>query len=163
MYTPQSVEEKEYLEKYDANKYPKPCVTVDIVVKCNDDILLITRKNFPYKGCLAFPGGFLDVGKEDTLHAAIRELYEETNLNLYESDLKILGVYSNPDRDPRDHVVSIVYYTTIVEEQKATVQAKDDAASLNFYNYHKLLKDNNMAFDHYAILKDFVKITGCTE
>lgn len=101
MYTPENEEEKQYLEKYNPNKYPKPSVTVDFIVHIeNEGILFIQRKNFPYRGKWALPGGFLDVGKENTLQAAIRELKEETSLDIDPINVTLEGVYSDPPERP---------------------------------------------------------------
>lgn len=156
MYNPSSEEEKEFLEKYDSNKYIKPCVTVDnLIYKIegkNIKILLVTRKNYPYKNCLALPGGFLDVGMENTEQAVMRELKEETSLDIKKPEL--FGVYSDPDRDPRDHVVSIVYSCRVNTTEG--VQANDDAADANFYDLKEILeKPSLLAFDHFKILSDF--------
>lgn len=157
-------EEKEYLKKYDPNKYPKPCVTVDNILFYSKDImyvLLIKRGNYPYKDCWALPGGFLDVGKENTEQAALRELKEETCLSLLKTNL--FGVYSEPSRDPRDHVVSVVYATE-VKDTNLSIKAADDASEAKFfmidtdgnaYDIHTKYKVD-LAFDHQTILKDFI-------
>lgn len=171
-YIPSCEEEKYFLNKYDPNKYPKPCVTVDIIVHTDFDskafnyltskILLIKRKNFPYKDCWALPGGFLDVGKENTLQAAVRELEEETSLKIESNRFKLLGVYSNPDRDPRDHVVDIVYHVGLTSDESIVAKANDDAKSVEFIDSDvivKLIKSSDskskFAFDHTTILTDY--------
>ena len=162
-------EEKEYLKKYDPNKYPKPCVTVDNIIFCKKDfyskditcVLLVKRGNYPYRGYWALPGGFLDVGKENTEQAALRELKEETSLSLLKT--KLFGVYSDPNRDPRDHVVSVVYATE-VEDTNLSIKAADDAAEAKFFMidtdgnaYDIYTKEKvDLAFDHQTILKDFI-------
>lgn len=152
-YIPSSEEEKQYLAKYDPNKYAKPCVTVDFIVYIkNHGILLVKRKNYPYKDCWALPGGFLDVGKENTEQAALRELKEETSLDITKDNIKLVGVYSDPDRDPRDHVVDIVYSVILDESYIDKVKADDDAAEAKFFN---IINGINMAFDHRKILVDF--------
>lgn len=169
MYTPSNKEEQKYLEEYDANKYKKPCVTVDLIAWCRKDdgllsrvpfVLVVKRKNFPYKGCWAIPGGFLDVGKETTEHAAIRELKEETNITARRPVL--LNVYSDPNRDPRDHVVSAVYTFCTTEEALSKRLAADDAAEVALARVYEdgtikigKHKYKNLAFDHQKILADF--------
>lgn len=153
MYVPESEEERLYLEKYDPNKYPKPSVTVDFIVHIdNEGILFVRRKNFPYRGKWALPGGFLDVGKENTLQAAMRELKEETSLEIDPSNIVLEGVYSDPQRDPRDHVVSIVYSINLPKEYILQVKSGDDAADAKFI---KDIDMDNLAFDHKQILEDY--------
>jgi len=153
MYVPESEEERLYLEKYDPNKYPKPSVTVDFIVHIdNEGILFVKRKNFPYRGKWALPGGFLDVGKENTLQAAIRELKEETSLDIDPTNIVLEGVYSDPQRDPRDHVVSIVYSINLSQEYISMVKPDDDAADAKFI---KDIDMDNLAFDHKQILEDY--------
>lgn len=127
-------------------------VSVDnIIVKKNNDgfhILLIKRKNDPDMGCWALPGGFVDENEALEL-AAKRELKEETNLENIE--LKQFAAYGDPGRDPRGHVVSIIYYcdnfTSSVE-----VKAGDDASELAWFNLNNL---PSLAFDHDKIVNDF--------
>lgn len=153
MYVPESEEERLYLEKYDPNKYPKPSVTVDFIVHIdNEGILFVRRKNFPYRGKWALPGGFLDVGKENTLQAAMRELKEETSLEIDPSNIVLEGVYSDPQRDPRDHVVSVVYSINLPKEYILQVKSGDDAADAKFI---KDIDMDNLAFDHKQILEDY--------
>ena len=153
-YVPKTIEEKEYLDNYDSNRYPKPCVTVDMILTYNSKILLIQRKNFPYKDCWALPGGFLDVGKENTHEAAIREVQEETSVCLKPTQVRLFNVYSNPNRDPRDHVVSIVYVAKLSKEQAESIKANDDAAVTAWYDRYQIAKlqtDRQLAFDHNII------------
>lgn len=158
MYTPENEEERQYLEKYNPNKYLKPSVTVDFIVHIeNEGILFIQRKNFPYRGKWALPGGFLDVGKENTLQAAIRELKEETSLDIDPINVTLEGVYSDPQRDPRDHVVSIIYSINLTQEYVSRVKPEDDAANARLVDI-KNIDDtfmNNLAFDHKQILTDY--------
>ena len=91
--------------------YPRPAVTTDCVVFGIDGnsikVLLIERGNEPFKGCWAFPGGFLNMD-ENAEQGAIRELKEETGLDL--KDIKQIGAYSDVDRDPRSRVITIAFY-----------------------------------------------------
>jgi len=89
--------------------YKNPLPTVDILIQRKDRILLIKRKNFPYGWAL--PGGFIDYG-ESAENAAVREAREETELEVY--DLRLLGVYSKSDRDPRSniHICKIILILT---------------------------------------------------
>ena len=87
-------------------KYKIPSLTVDIFIfNENSEFILIKRKNDPFKNHWALPGGFVDYG-ETTEHAALREAKEETSIDV--ELIKQFHVYSEPDRDPRRHTVSVV-------------------------------------------------------
>jgi len=126
--------------------YEKPSVTVDCVVfdDC-DRLLLIRRRNAPFAGQFALPGGFIDPG-ETTEDAARRELREETGLETRE--LRLAGVYSKPGRDPRGWTVSIAY---LVTTDGAVPKAGDDAAEVEF---RADWRDLDLAFDHNVIVRD---------
>ena len=84
-----------------------PLVAVDAVIKyLENSIVLIRRKHPPFRGDLALPGGFVNVG-ESVEEACIREAYEETNINV--NIIKLIGVFSDPIRDPRGHNISIAF------------------------------------------------------
>lgn len=131
-------------------QYPRPAVTVDVILitktkQCK--VLLIQRKNDPYKNHWAFPGGFLDMD-EDLETAALRELHEETGIkNLA---LKQFKSYGAVNRDPRGRTVSVVFYAFIQEEIKAT--AMDDAKDAQWYDINNV---PNLAFDHQTIFNEF--------
>ncbi len=129
--------------------YKSPNLTVDGVVIDHDSLLLIQRKNHPYQGKWALPGGFVEYN-EKTTDAVIREVYEETGLK---TKIKTLvGVYSDPSRDPRGHTVSVVY---LLKKNGGDLHADDDAAQARFYP----IKDiPNLAFDHDNIIKDAIKL-----
>jgi len=120
-----------------------------IVFDEQDRLLLIKRKNYPFEGQYALPGGFVEYG-ETTEAAAARELLEETGLIAI--DVQLIGVYSRPDRDPRGHVISVAYLVTV---HPADIQAGDDAASAEFVGDWQSLR---LAFDHNEILSDALKI-----
>ena len=82
-----------------------PLLTVDCVVFQGDRIVLIRRGCEPFKGEYALPGGFVDIG-ESVEDACIRELKEETGLDVKKDSLKLIGVYSKPGRDPSKHCLS---------------------------------------------------------
>lgn len=109
-------------------------------------ILLIKRKNEPFKGCWALPGGFVDE-KEDLHQAALRELMEETQVK--GADLKQIGAFGNPNRDPRGHMVSVAYFGTLTEEVIAI--ASDDAKEIGWFSLKKLPA---LAFDHAEIISE---------
>jgi 8-oxo-dGTP diphosphatase len=86
--------------------YKNPTPTVDAIIHKNSQILLIERKKEPFKGYMVLPGGFVNEG-ERVEDAAKREVKEETSLDIVL--LEILGIYSEPKRDPRGHVMSTVF------------------------------------------------------
>jgi 8-oxo-dGTP diphosphatase len=125
-----------------------PKLTVDIIIELVDQpgrpILLIERKYPPYGWAL--PGGFVDVG-ETLEQAAVREAAEEISLPV---NLKtLLGCYSDPARDSRNHTVSAVY----IAEAHGRPQAADDAASVQAFLLDSLPEP--LAFDHALILDDY--------
>ena len=131
-----------------------PLLTVDCVVIDNRErVLLIRRGNEPFKGALALPGGFVDVG-EDTESACRRELLEETGVKVRK--LALLGVYSDPARDPRGHSVSVTYMARV---GKADAKAGDDAADALWL---PLAGRRAMAFDHGKILSDARRMLRAT-
>lgn len=129
-------------------EYPRPAVTVDIVLFCRSgsgvDVLLIKRAREPFKGRWAFPGGFVD--KDESLeHGASRELLEETGLSGIH--LEQFGAFGDPGRDPRGHTVSIVFSAMLAGRLQA--HAADDAADAK---WHSALRPPKLAFDHKKIL-----------
>lgn len=126
--------------------YKIPSLTVDIFI-FNDEheFILIKRKNDPYKDFWALPGGFVDYG-ETTEHAAIREAKEETSIDV--ELIKLFNVYSDPDRDPRRHTVSVFY---LAHGDMNDAKADDDAKDIGIFSFDDL--DNlDLAFDHRMIL-----------
>jgi 8-oxo-dGTP diphosphatase len=123
-----------------------PALTTDCAVfDAQGRVLLIRRKHPPFEGRYALPGGFVDVG--ETVEAACRrELKEETGLKV--GALKLIGVYSEPKRDPRGHTCSIAFLARI---DKAEPEAGDDAAAAEWVADWRSLK---LAFDHARILAD---------
>lgn len=125
-----------------------PALAVDAVVFDREDrLLLIQRKKEPFKGMYAFPGGGADKG-ETTEQACARELLEETGLTVNPADAALIGVYSDPARDPRQHTVGVAY---LVQLDTAVPVAGDDAATAAFVADWQ---DKPLAFDHAKILKD---------
>ena len=141
---------KKIIKRRDLKKYKlylHPAVAVDGIVEEDNKILLIKRKNNPFKNCFALPGGFVECG-ETVENAVVREVYEETGLITKVKGL--LGVYSSPDRDPRGHVISIVFILDIVE---GNLKAGDDAKEAKFFDINNLPK---LAFDHKKIIEDYL-------
>ena len=133
-------------------KYPRPAVTADCIVitkEAEPKVLLIERGDEPFKGCWAFPGGFMNMD-ETTKQCAIRELEEETGLKV--SEVHQIGAYSKVDRDPRGRTVTVAYLA-IVDEPMA-VSGQDDAAKAQWFLLSALPE---LAFDHDEIMHDAIK------
>ncbi|SPD71858.1 Hydrolase, NUDIX family [uncultured Desulfobacterium sp.] len=128
-------------------KYRNPFPTVDIIIEMETGgIVLIDRKNPPFGWAL--PGGFVDYG-ESLEHAAVREAEEETSLKIVIQYL--LGAYSDPARDPRQHNISAVF----VARATGRPRASDDAKDVGIFYQDSIPKD--LAFDHHKILRDYFK------
>ncbi len=130
-------------------KYPRPAVTADCVVitrEAEPKVLLIQRAIEPYKGCWAFPGGFMNMD-ETTEQCAIRELEEETGLKL--DTMHQIGAYSKVDRDPRGRTITVAYLAII--DKPVQVNGQDDAAKAEWFPINNL---PHLAFDHQEIMND---------
>ena len=128
--------------------YRNPVPTVDVIVHRPDDerqILLVERKNPPPGWAL--PGGFLDYG-EFASDGAIREVREETGLDVSSRLYRLFHAYSDPTRDPRQHTLTLVF----LADSADTPTASDDAADARFYSLDALPP---LAFDHAQILADY--------
>jgi len=126
-----------------------PLLTVDAVILMNDrkDLVLIRRKNPPFQNFYALPGGFVEIG-ETVEDACIREVKEETNINV--KIIKLIGVFSDPKRDPRGHTVTIAYLCEPISK-KEEPKALDDAAALELIPLSKIIS-LDLAFDHKNII-----------
>ncbi len=133
--------------------YPRPALTVDIIIKKKAGnsfyILLIERKNEPFKNQWALPGGFVDIDEEieDT---AYRELKEETSI----SDIKLsqFRTFGKIGRDPRGRTISVIYSGELIN-LKQKVKAGDDAKNLNWFPLNELPK---LAFDHNEVIHYYI-------
>ena len=129
-------------------KYPHPAVTADcIVFACQNEktqVLLIKRGSEPCKDMWALPGGFMNID-ESAEEAATRELKEETGIDVKE--VTQVGAYSKVDRDPRERVITIAFYTVIDNPVRAVGQ--DDAKQTEWFTLDNL---PTLAFDHSEIL-----------
>jgi len=128
-----------------------PSLATDVIVRLWDGkglrgIVLIERKNPPVG--LALPGGFVEIG-ESVEEAAVREMREEIGLEV--SLRGLVGVYSDPDRDPRFHVVSVVF----VGDAEGEPKAGSDAKKVRTFRLEDIPWDR-LVFDHGKILRDFL-------
>lgn len=150
--------------------YPLPAVTVDMVIftirRGRMKLLLIKRRDAPFKDHWAIPGGFVEVGVghkargkqgEGLEAAAERELLEETSLERERDDvfLEQLYTFGSPGRDPRGRVITVAYYALISPEAYHRVQAGDDAAEAEWFDVEEL--PEKLAFDHDHILATAVE------
>ena len=120
-------------------------LAADCVVFDGDSAVLIKRKNPPFQGQYALPGGFVE--EDETVEdACIREAKEETNLDL--KNLRLIGVYSEPKRDPRGRVVTCAY---LAEADISILKAGDDAKAIELVSDWQ---NKDLAFDHKQILFD---------
>ena len=134
-------------------KYPRPAVTADCIVitkEAEPKVLLIQRGDEPFKGCWAFPGGFMNMD-ETTEQCAIRELEEETGLVV--TTTHQIGAYSKVDRDPRDRTVTVAYLAIV--DSSVEVSGQDDAAIAEWWPLSALPK---LAFDHDEIIQDAINV-----
>ena len=132
-------------------KYPRPAVTADCVVMTKESVpqvLLIERGAAPFKGCWAFPGGFMNMD-ETTEQCAIRELEEKTGLKL--TGLHQIGAYSKVGRDPRGRTITIAYL--VIADHPIAVTGQDDAAKAQWWPINALPP---LAFDHEEIMRDAI-------
>ncbi|WP_457595404.1 NUDIX domain-containing protein [Hydrogenimonas sp.] len=129
-----------------------PFLATDSIIECYDSdgvfqgIVLIERRNSPHG--IALPGGFVEVG-ESVEEACRREMMEETGLDI--TLTRLLGVYSDPKRDPRFHTVSVVYISRAV----GTPSAGDDAKEAHLFHLSQI-PWSELVFDHETILKDYL-------
>lgn len=128
--------------------YPRPAVTTDCVIFGYDGkelkVLLVERGIEPFKGCWAFPGGFLNMD-EDALAGARRELKEETGLE--NAFIEQFHTFSEPGRDPRGRVITIAHYALVKIQE---VEGGDDAAQARWFPIGEVPP---LAFDHDRILR----------
>jgi len=141
------------------SEYPRPAYTADnLIFLVPDDvddyqkILLIKRSNDPFKDHWALPGGYVNLG-ETSEEAARREALEETGLKLPGLP-HLVGIFDDPNRDPRGWVVSAAYAWYLPEMLLQFVQAGDDAKDAQWFSVNDL---PNLAFDHLQIINKHLK------
>lgn len=130
--------------------YPHPAVTVDVAIfTIQDDdfkVLLIERGIQPFEGMWALPGGFVNID-ESLRRAAWRELKEETGVSA--AFLEQLSAFGHPDRDPRERVITVVYYA-LIPSDRLKLKASTDAREARLFSMNDLPE---LAFDHAKILR----------
>ena len=127
---------------------------VVITREAEPKVLLVQRGIEPFKGCWAFPGGFMNMD-ETTEECAFRELEEETGLQL--TELHQIGAYSKVDRDPRGRTITVAYLVII--DKPVAVTGQDDAAKAEWFSIDELPP---LAFDHEEIMRDAIKKFKCS-
>jgi ADP-ribose pyrophosphatase YjhB (NUDIX family) len=147
---------REWRTKQNAKiEYERPSLTADGVItyrEGNDadtQLLLVQRKNEPFKGKWALPGGYVNKG-EKTVDAARREVQEETGVEV--KNLRLIGVFDRPDRDPRGWVVSHAYFGKVRDPK---ITAQDDAADARWFTFDEV-DTMELAFDHDEIIREVI-------
>jgi 8-oxo-dGTP diphosphatase len=126
-----------------------PKLVVDVVISAEEGVVLIRRGSDPFEGQWALPGGFVEVG-ETVEEAARREAAEETGLAVELAHL--VGVYSEPDRDPRGHNVSVAFLARVLG---GDLLAASDAAEVSVLDPESV----ELAFDHRKIVEDALRLS----
>ncbi|MBM7636984.1 NUDIX domain-containing protein [Streptococcus saliviloxodontae] len=174
--------EEDFLKIYknvESQKYPRPSVTVDSVIfryyEGKVQLLLIKRKNHPFQGKYALSGGFVNE-QEDLDHAVMREIYEETHVQLQKNQIEQLLTIGTPYRDPRAWTISVAYLCYLHYKDSQNIMAGDDAASTHWINLvnkegrielwdeKEQLSSDDLAFDHWQLIETAVtRIKGRLE
>jgi 8-oxo-dGTP diphosphatase len=134
------------VERDPNRRYKNPILTVDGVLLIDGKLLLVRRGREPEKGKLALPGGIVEYG-ETTEEAVVRETKEETGIKT--KPVRLLGVYSHPNRDPRGHFITVAY---VLAQDDGYLQAGDDAAEVILQPIDDIPL---LAFDHNQIMADY--------
>lgn len=119
-------------DKWDETFTLVPRLSVDAIYIKDGKVLLVQRSHEPFKGWWITPGGFVDKG-ERVAEAAEREFFEETGLK--GKATKILGIYDDPDRDPRGHVVTVAY---LIESTAGKIKISEESYDVKFFDVNKL-------------------------
>ena len=132
-------------------KKPKsPILAVDGIILEKGKVLLIRRNHYPFIGYWVLPGGHVDYG-ERVERAMLREIKEEVGITA--KIKKLIGVYSDPKRDPRYHTVSVAY---LCQKLKGKIKIDYEASEFKFFSLNSLPK--KIGFDHRKIINDFKKL-----
>lgn len=156
------VAEREFIENYKKQyasyPYPPTFVTVDSIVLCSGNVLLVERRGFPGKGLLALPGGFL-AQDELIIDGAIRELREETRIKVpaavLKGSVKSAKVFDHPNRSQRGRTITHCFLIELSDRELPKVKGSDDAAFAKWYPLGEV-DSEKMFEDHYQIIKDMV-------
>ena len=156
-----ALSEAEFLKSYSAEKYPRPSLTADIAIfkdgKNNKkEVLLIKRKNHPFKGSYALPGGFANPD-ETIKQTAYRELFEETKIE--NIPLSPIDMFTKPGRDPRGWVVTYAYLADI-GKASVSAEASDDAAEAVWFEISR--KNDIINLEYNDIKIEFENKNECT-
>lgn len=125
-----------------------PKLMVDVVIPAEEGVVLIRRGSDPFEGQWALPGGFVNVG-ETVEAAAVREVAEETGLAVELA--RLVGVYSEPDRDPRGHNVSVAFLARVLSGDLVAATDASEVAVLDPSSVE-------LAFDHRKIIEDALNL-----
>ena len=152
-----------YREAWAAAPYPPVFVTVDAVLRCRDQVLLIRRAHAPGKGQLAVPGGFIEQ-RETVWQSCLRELVEETHCQLPEATMRAalqsVAVFDHPDRSQRGRTITHAHYFDLGDVPFPVVQADDDAALVQWTPTDQLARLEEEFFeDHFHMLDHFLGLT----
>ncbi len=131
-------------------KLKSPVLTVDGVIVEKDKVLMVRRFRYPFVGSWVLPGGHVNYG-ERVEEAIKREMKEELGVPV--EIKKLLGVYSDPKRDPRYHTTSVVY---LLKKRKGKIRLNREASEFKYFPLKKL--PSKIGFDHRKILNDLKKI-----
>jgi 8-oxo-dGTP diphosphatase len=138
--------------------YPRIDVTVDVValtrVEGARHLLVVRRGNAPFEGQWALPGGYLEV-EEDLATSAARELHEETGIGLRPADLRQLGAYGAPNRDPRNRTISVAHLVEL--DRPSDPRGGSDASEAQWRPVSEVLEEG-LAFDHDRIVRDALEL-----
>jgi 8-oxo-dGTP diphosphatase len=133
------------------NLWEKPWITADGIIVHEDRLVLIKRGNEPFKGMYALPGGIVEYG-ERVEDCVVREIREETGLET--EVMNLVGVFSDPDRDPRGHFITIAFNLKVIGGE---LRSGDDAMDVNLFELERLPE---LAADHLLIIKDALRVRG---
>ena len=154
---------RRYKEAWRAAPYAPTFVTVDAVLQCAGQVLLIRRGKAPGRGLLAVPGGFIEA-RETTWQSCLRELAEETHLKLLEEtmrhSLRSVAVFDHPDRSQRGRTITHAHHFDLGDRELPEVRADDDAASVEWVPVGELAALEDRFFDdHFHMLDHFLGLT----